>query len=187
MTQKSLDKNWIDDVLIFWFEELTAKDWFVKNDAVDVAITSRFENVYQEISQTVPDECRSSTKAALAGIIVLDQFPRNMFRNSPKAFETDQVALSLAEEAISLGLDEGLNVTERQFLYMPYQHSENGSVQARSIELYSTLGDPNLLDFAQRHKVIIDRFGRFPHRNDTLGRDTTAEEAIFLQQAGSSF
>lgn len=123
----------------------------------------------------------------LAAIIVLDQFPRNMFRDDARAFATDQAALALAKRAISEGTDMRLAPEQRAFIYLPFQHAETRDDQARSIELFTALGNPNNLDFALRHQAIIACFGRFPHRNSVLGRASTAEELAFLQEPGSSF
>lgn len=179
--------DWVDDVLDFWFRELAATDWFRKSDAVDALIVRRFQALHARLERALPDECERSPRAALAGIIALDQFPRNMFRSSPRAFASDAAALSLAERAIERRFDRRLAVAERKFLYMPFQHAEDRAVQTRSVELFAALGDPGTLDYARRHRAIIDRFGRFPHRNAVLGRPTTAEEAEFLSQPGSSF
>jgi uncharacterized protein (DUF924 family) len=120
-------------------------------------------------------------------MIVLDQFPRNMFRDDPRAFATDPHARILLRHMLDMGYDKGLDARQRQFLYMPLQHSENRDDQALSVELNATLGDEDVLKFAKAHKDIIDRFGRFPHRNAILGRESTSEELAFLDQPGSSF
>ena len=120
-------------------------------------------------------------------MIVLDQFPRNIHRGTPDAFASDATALALAAGLIAKGGDRELSEVERQFLYMPYQHAEDLSVQERSLELFRALGNANVLDFATRHRDIIARFGRFPHRNVIVGRASTPEEVAFLQQPGSSF
>jgi uncharacterized protein (DUF924 family) len=123
----------------------------------------------------------------LAAILVLDQFPRNMFRDDPRAFATDQAALTLSKRAIGEGLDLRLPPEQRAFIYMPFQHSEALDDQARSIEIFTSLGAPLNLDFARRHEAIIARFGRFPHRNAVLGRESTEDEIAFLKEPGSSF
>ena len=135
----------------------------------------------------MPDSWLSAPRGWLAAILVLDQFPRNLFRGDARAFATDEAALGLAKRAIAEGIDLKLTPAQRSFVYMPFQHSEEKADQARSIELFTALGNPLNLDFAIRHKDIIDRFGRFPHRNAILGRTTTDEEATFLKQPGSSF
>ncbi len=123
----------------------------------------------------------------LAAILVLDQFPRNMFRGDSRAFAADAAALALAKRAIAEGIDARLSPEQRAFLYMPFQHSEDAADQERSVQLFTALGNLLNLDFALRHKAIIDRFGRFPHRNAILGRATTQDEAAFLKEPGSSF
>jgi uncharacterized protein (DUF924 family) len=177
----------IDEIVAFWFETLKPEDWYRKNPAIDAAITERFGATYEALKTGVPPEWLAEPKGTLAAIIVLDQFPRNMFRDDPRAFATDQAALALAKCAIGEEIDMQLPPEERAFIYMPFQHSEARDDQARSIELFTALGAPLNLDFAQRHQAIIARFGRFPHRNSVLGRASTAEELAFLQEPGSSF
>src|SRR5690606_11134232 len=120
-------------------------------------------------------------REALAYVIALDQFPRNMFRGTPQAFASDALALAIVEHALALGLDAQLDRSGRTFLYMPFQHSEDGEVQARSVELFAALGEEKTLDYARQQRESIERFGRFPHRNDVLGRSSTAEELEFLK------
>lgn len=172
----------MDDVLRFWFEELKPKNWFRRDTVVDAAIRVRFSDIYEQLKDGVPDDWLDSAKAYLAAILILDQFPRNMFRDDDRAFATDGAALSLAKRAIAQGLDEQLAPKERAFLYMPFQHAENADDQARSVGLYTALGNPLNLDFALRHQAVIDRFGRFPHRNQVLGRVSTEEEEAFLAE-----
>ena len=128
----------------------------------------------------------SDPRGSLALVIVLDQFSRNLFRGDPKAFAWDDTALSHARRAIDRGFAPALPVVERQFLYMPFQHSEDLTVQAESVALFETIGE-HALGFARRHQEIIERFGRFPHRNAVLGRESTAEELKFLEEPNSSF
>jgi len=187
MVSRALPDQWERDILNFWFEELSPKDWFVQDIAVDLALTSRFYDLFEHVSTALPQMCETSAKAALAAIIVLDQFPRNMFRNQAKAFDTDDKALELAQGTISRGLDKKLPIEQRQFIYMPFMHSEEPFVQARSIKLFTALASASNLKFAIAHKDIIDRFGRFPHRNEMLGRVSSSEEILFLKQSGSSF
>jgi uncharacterized protein (DUF924 family) len=182
----ALPADWQDKVIGFWFGELTAKDWFggARPD-IDSAISGRFGALHATLSAGAPDA--ATGKDALAAIIVLDQFPRNMFRDSPQAFATDAMALAISEAAIAAGLDHGMRQAERQFLYMPYMHSEDLAVQVRSIELFDSLGDPSVLDYARRHKDVIARFDRFPHRNAILCRASTADEETYLAEPGSGF
>jgi uncharacterized protein (DUF924 family) len=177
----------IDEIVRFWFEELSPKDWYRKDQALDAEITRRFGSSYDALKSGVPASWLATPKGWLAAIIALDQFPRNRFRNDPRAFATDAEALALSKRAIAEGIDMKLAPEERAFIYMPFQHSEDAADQARSIELFTALGIPSNLDFALRHKAIIDRFGRFPHRNAVLGRASTEEESDFLRQPGSSF
>jgi uncharacterized protein (DUF924 family) len=172
----------VDDVLRFWFEELTPKNWFRRDTIVDAAIKVRFGELYEQLKDAVPDDWLLSAKGYLAAIIVLDQFPRNMFRDDARAFVTDAAALALAKRAIAQGFDKRLAPKERAFLYMPFQHAEDAQDQARSVGLFTALGNPFNLDFALRHQAVIDRFGRFPHRNQILGRASTAEEVAFLAE-----
>lgn len=173
--------SWIDTVLHFWFEELQPRAWFTRDQKLDEVIRGRFYELYEQLKQAAPDSVTSDARGCLAAVIVLDQFPRNMFRGSPEAFATDAMALSIAEHAIGATLDLTLTAQQRQFLYMPFQHSEDRAVQARSIELFASLGPDQGITYAQQHKAIIDRFGRFPHRNATLGRLSSAEEIEFLK------
>jgi uncharacterized protein (DUF924 family) len=177
----------IDEIVRFWFEELTPKDWYRKDQALDAEITRRFGGVHDALRSGVPASWLATAKGWLAAIIVLDQFPRNMFRGDPRAFATDAEALALSKRAIAEGVDMQLVPEQRAFLYLPFQHTEDAADQARSVELFTALGIPSNLDFALRHKAIIDRFGRFPHRNAVLGRASTEQEAAFLTQPGSSF
>ena len=184
---------WQEDIIKFWFQELDGKDWFARNEALDRQITQRYITLHGHVEQVAGDDflrrrqLLGSGHQALAGIIVLDQFPRNMFRDTPKAFASDDTALAISQAAIEARLDQGLTVSERQFLYMPHMHAEDPQVQARSVALFSSLDNEVLLGFAVSHKQIIDRFGRFPHRNNILQRPSTAEELAFLNEPGSSF
>jgi uncharacterized protein (DUF924 family) len=177
----------IDDILRFWFDELDPKDWWRKDDALDAKIVARFKPAYEALRKNVPASWLESPEGMLAAILVLDQFPRNMFRDSPQAFATDAEALALAKRAIAEGMDMRLEPRKRAFIYLPFQHVEDRAEQARSVELFAALGQELNLDFAVRHKDVIDRFGRFPHRNAVLGRQSTEEEQEFLKQPGSSF
>jgi len=179
--------QWRKEVHDFWFNELSTEDWFVKNEAVDQQISKRFLALYEHVAKSEPERHVNTGLGALSAIIVLDQFPRNMFRGSPRSFATDQLALAISQAAIALKLDEGLAMNERQFLYMPYMHAEDAGAQARCVELFTSFNNENLLDFAVRHSQIIDRFGRFPHRNEILGRSSTQQEIAFLNEPGSSF
>jgi len=171
------------EVLRFWFGQ-DAKRWFEKNAAFDAEIRTRFLPLYEELSRN--EDWLSQPRDCLARIVVLDQFPRNMFRGSPRAFATDPLALAAAKHAVAKGYDRGMLDVERQFVYLPFEHSESLADQERACELMRPLGD-DLYDWAVRHKRIIERFGRFPHRNEILGRQSTPEEIEFLKQPGSGF
>ncbi|MDA0130048.1 DUF924 domain-containing protein [Vibrio sp. MarTm2] len=176
-----------DIVLKFWFEELEPKDWFMSNDEVDQMITDRFEPLLKSAAQSELYPWRATAAGRLAEILVLDQFSRNVYRNTPQAFSQDPLALALAQEAIELKLDDELSTTEKSFLYMPFMHSESKIIHQKAVELFSQVGLENNYDFEIKHKVIIDKFGRYPHRNAILGRESTAEEIEFLNQPNSSF
>lgn len=177
----------IDEILRFWFETLTPEDWYRKDPVVDSEIAKRFGAAYERLRDGVPPAWLAEPRSMLAAILVLDQFPRNMFRDDPRAFATDRAALALAKRAIGEGLDMRLAPEQRAFIYMPFQHSEAATDQEQSIALFTALGNPLNLDFARKHQAIIARFGRFPHRNSVLGRTSTPAELAFLQEPGSSF
>ena len=174
-------------VLDFWFDTLSPKDWFSKSDELDAAIAEHFAEIHGAAAAGELYSWRHSHEGRLAEILVLDQFSRNLFRDSPRAFAQDGQALVLAQEAIRHGADRALSDDQRAFLYMPYMHSESLAIQRASVLLYQALGRENNLDFAQRHFAIIERFGRYPHRNAILGRESSDEELEFLAQPGSSF
>jgi uncharacterized protein (DUF924 family) len=171
-------------VLDFWFHALKPEDWWTRDETVDANIISCFSSLYERLAEEVPGEWLATPGGRLAAIIVLDQFPRNMFRDDSRAFASDARALEIAGQTVAAGEDEKLGQYERGVLYMPYQHSEDSAMQARSVELFTALGDAAQLDFAIKHKQVIDRFGRFPHRNKILGRESSAEEVVFLNQPG---
>jgi uncharacterized protein (DUF924 family) len=172
-----------EEVLHFWFGR-DPKHWFEKNAAFDAEIRSRFLPLYEELSSNA--DWLSQPRDCLARIVVLDQFPRNMFRGTPRAFATDPLALAAAKHAVAKGYDQDLLPVEKQFVYLPFEHSEGLADQQRACELMKPLGE-DLYGWAVKHKVIIERFGRFPHRNEILGRKSTPEEAEFLKQPGSGF
>ena len=181
------DRSRIDEVLAFWFEELTPDDWFGGGEAVDARIRDRFLALHEALREEVPESWRATARGVLAAVIALDQFPRNLYRGDGQAFAADPAALALATEAIERGLDQAMSNDERKFFYLPFEHSEDPAVQARSVELFATLENEDTLGYALRHKEIIDRFGRFPHRNEVLGRESTPEEIEFLKEPDSSF
>ncbi|RIA56668.1 DUF924 family protein [Dichotomicrobium thermohalophilum] len=168
------------DVLNFWFEELTPEQWW-RDQTLDKQITARFLDLYHRLRRKVPEEWRETPRGVLAAVLVLDQFPRNMFRGTAAAFATDAKARLLAHEAIQHEFDAELNVDERLFLYLPFEHSESPADQARALGLISALGNAQYTEFARQHKKVIDRFGRFPQRNAALVRMSTLEEDAFLE------
>lgn len=181
------DRDAIRSVLSFWFEENGQEQWFRKDDAFDAAIAAHFADLHERSAAGGCDAWAEDADGRMALILVLDQFSRNLFRDSPKAFAQDPAALALARKAIALG-DHVASPKERcLFLFLPFEHSEAIADQGMCRSLFETLGDPHLIDFADRHRVIVERFGRFPHRNAVLGRESTAEELAFLEQPNSSF
>jgi len=174
-------------ILHFWFEELTPKQLFTKDAALDAAIRTRFGATLEAAAQCELFAWRATPEGRLAEIVVLDQFSRNVYRDSPRAFTQDALALALAQELVASGQDRSLPTAQRIFAYMPYMHSESALVHAQAVALFAQPGMEHSLDFELRHKAIIDRFGRYPHRNAVLGRSSTAEELAFLSEPGSSF
>lgn len=176
-----------DRVLNFWFRETDPKYWFAKDDSFDEKVQNLFLETYQTALLGETSSWRRTPEGRLAEIIVLDQFSRNIFRDSADAFKGDPLALRLAQEAVIAGDDQKIPIERRPFLYLPYMHSEDPKVHEKAIELFSQKGLESNLKFEISHKKIIDRFGRYPHRNKVLGRASTPEELDFLKQPGSSF
>lgn len=176
-------------VIPFWFSGEVKQKWWVKDAGFDAEIKEKFLPLYESMKGGVPSECLVSGEAYLTCIIVLDQFSRNMFRDTPQAFVTDKLALDMATEACRKGLDADLSDEQVGVLYMPFMHSEDVEVQEDAIRLFASRPylEENQLDFAIAHKKIIDRFGRYPHRNEILGRESTDEEIAFLKEPNSSF
>jgi len=187
MTVNAASEEWIGDVTGFWFEELGRAGWFGKDAAVDRQIRDRFVLLYEVLATWPAGDALASAERALATVIVLDQFPRNIFRDTPQAFATDELARAVAHGAIEKGLDKKLSPERRVFLYLPFEHSEDARDQARAVALISSLGDPEFTRYALAHRDVIDRFGRFPHRNAILDRPSRPEEEEFLNKPGSSF
>ena len=173
-----------EEVITFWFEESTPGQWFKKSDEFDAKVRERFENVYRQVVAGETEDWRSKPEGRLAEVIVLDQFSRNMFRDDPQAFAHDSLALVLAQEAIRVGDDQKLDTIKRRFLYMPFMHSESKKVHETAVKLFKTLGHKETIDYEIKHKDIIDRFGRYPHRNEVLGRTSTPEEIAFVKEHG---
>lgn len=175
------------DVIKFWFEEIEPVQRFKKDPEFDQLICARFKQTHKLARQGLLYTWRDHPLDALAEIIVLDQFSRNMFRDEPRAFAQDTLALVLAQEAIRRKLDTELEPRYRAFLYMPFMHSESAEIHEIALFLFDQPGLEDNYNFEIKHKAIIDRFGRYPHRNEILGRESTAEEKEFLSQPGSSF
>ncbi|MFZ0852740.1 MAG: DUF924 family protein [Hyphomicrobiaceae bacterium] len=179
--------TWTTDVLRFWFEETAPDQWFKKDDAFDQSVRAHFRQTHEHVASLSREDCSTDPDTALAAIIVLDQFSRNMFRGTTRAFASDPQALRIAETAIANGFDRQVSAGVRLFFYLPFEHAEAGEAQARSVALITALADPELVKWAEAHKAVIDRFGRFPHRNAILGRTSTLQELEFLQLPGSAF
>ena len=175
------------DILHFWFEELTDKQHFVKDPALDAAMRERFGATLEAAARCELFAWRATLEGRLAEILVLDQFSRNIFRGTPRAFAQDALALVLAQELVARGHDQRLPVAQRAFAYMPYMHSESLLIHEQAVQLFSQPALEGNLDFELRHKTIIERFGRFPHRNHILGRASSASEITFLSEPGASF
>ncbi|WP_144208901.1 DUF924 family protein [Shewanella donghaensis] len=177
----------VNSVIDFWFKEIDPTQWFKKDLQFDLLITSRFGKLHR---QAVAGELwlwRQSPQGRLAEIIVLDQFSRNIYRDKANAFSADPMSLALAQEALSRSDDTLLTAVERTFLYMPYMHSESLEIHQQALKLFKNNGLESNYQFELKHLKIIEEFGRYPHRNSLLNRDSTAEELAFLSQPGSSF
>jgi len=168
--------------LKFWFEQTEPDQWFEKDPTFDASIRERFFGLHEILVSRRNNGLLADAQTALASVIVLDQMSRNMFRDTPRAFAADPQALWVAAAAIVRGFDAGLPKNQRTFMYLPFEHSEDRQSQARSVALMASLGDPELQKWAEAHRAIVDRFGRFPHRNGVLGRISTPEEIEILQQ-----
>lgn len=175
------------DILRFWFEETEPSQWFKKDLAFDALIKERFSAIHEQIVRGEKSDWRKTIHGRLAEIIVLDQFSRNLFRKQPQSFAYDGMALVLAQEAMTSGKLDELTTQERSFLYMPLMHSESLVIHEEAVKRFAEKGMEQNLDFEQKHRDILVRFGRYPHRNTILGRTSTAEEIDFLKEPGSSF
>jgi uncharacterized protein (DUF924 family) len=185
-----------DEVLDFWFGREGEpgygefrEEWFRKDPEFDREVRDRFEELHEQAAAGALDGWKEDARSCLALVIILDQFPRNMYRGDPRSYATDGKAQETAEYAVDHALDRELPEFQRMFLYMPFMHSEDLAHQRRSVELFRGLGEDeaDADSYAVRHMEIVERFGRFPHRNEVLGRPTTPEEAEFLKEPGSSF
>jgi len=177
----------LDEVLTFWFKEIEPRNWWAVDPAFDTLVRSRFSGLLQQATAGELFAWRTSARGRLAEVIVLDQVSRNIYRGMAQAFSQDPQALALSQEAVASGSLLELNEAERTFLLMPYMHSESRLVHVQAEALFKQFAPPDNHGFELRHKAIIDRFGRYPHRNQVLGRVSSEEEVEFLKQPGSSF
>ncbi|MES2675790.1 MAG: DUF924 family protein [Pseudomonadota bacterium] len=176
-----------NEILKFWFEDISPAMWWTSDENFDAQVKHRFLPLLQQAAQGEFYTWRNDPRGRLAEIIVLDQFSRNIYRNTPAAFAQDPMALVLAQEAITHNIPQYLSEAERGFLLLPYMHSESKKIHEFAEPLYRNLAAKGNYEFELKHKAIIDRFGRYPHRNSILGRISTDEELEFLKQPGSSF
>ena len=175
------------DILHFWFTELTPKQHYAKDAALDETIRTHFGATLEAAARCELFAWRATPEGRLAEILVLDQFSRNVYRDTARAFAQDALALALAQELVASGQDRSLPLTQRSFAYMPYMHSESALIHAQAALLFAQPGMEDTLRFELRHQEIIERFGRYPHRNVLLGRASTPEELAFLSEPGSAF
>jgi uncharacterized protein (DUF924 family) len=174
-------------ILQFWFHEIQPAQWWKVDPEFDRLIADRFGDLHRQATRVELFDWRSDPKGRLAEVIVLDQFSRNIYRGASRAFESDALALALAQEAVAAQADIGLTEDERTFLYMPYMHSESRKIHEVAERLFREHTPKGNYEFELRHKAIIDRFGRYPHRNAILGRESTPDELAFLATPGSRF
>jgi uncharacterized protein (DUF924 family) len=178
-----------ENILNFWFEDTSPQQWFQVNEEFDQIIYDRYFDIYERAKTGSLKDWEVDAEGCLALCLILDQFPRNMFRGKPDAFETDKAALLISKQALHKGLDQVLSPVKRRFLYLPFEHSENMQDQKKSCELFKSMqaDDPLGYEYALRHMHVIEKFGRFPHRNKILGRENTPEEAEYLKEPGAGF
>lgn len=177
-----ISDNWHEDVLKFWFEELEPKQWYMSSKELDASITERFKQLVLALSENLPSNVKDQSEKCLAAIICFDQFSRNIFRGEGKAFAFDDLALELAVYIIDNGWDKAMDPTRKQFAYMPFMHSEDIAVQKRALVIFKNMGEKTF-EYAKKHHDIIEKFGRYPHRNACLGRENTPEEIEYLKDA----
>jgi len=181
------EKLKLGEVLRFWFQELTADQWFAGGEELDTEITDRFPDIHGQVAAGEFWKYRTDAHSYLAEVITLDQFSRQLFRGTGQAFAYDGQALTLSQQAIAAGLDQQLSLEERQFLYMPFMHSESKVIHKEALTLFESLGNDETIKCEKIHKDIIDQFGRYPHRNNALGRTPTKEEAEYLEKNQEDF
>ena len=170
-----------EEIIKFWFEEIEPSQWFAKSDEFDKVIIERFSEIHSKAIKCELHNWRTEAQGRLAEIIILDQFSRNMFRDSALSFAYDSLALALSQEAISVRADKELTAIERSFLYIPFMHSESLEIHKVAMELFKKNGIESSIEYEIKHKEIIERFGRYPHRNEILGRKSTKEELEFMK------
>jgi uncharacterized protein (DUF924 family) len=175
------------EVLAFWFDAAHESFWFEKSEAFDRLCVAALLPAHERATAGALAQWRETAEGSLSLVLLLDQLPRNAFRGEPRAFASDALARAVARHALAAGHDLAVDATRRLFLYLPFEHSEDLADQFLSEALFATLGSEETLFYATRHREIVERFGRFPHRNAALGRDTTAEERAFLAEPHSSF
>ncbi|WP_111980319.1 DUF924 family protein [Algibacillus agarilyticus] len=176
-----------NEIIHFWFSELDPQQWWKKDKTFDLMIEKRFGVLHKQAQLGELNHWRKTAEGSLAEIIILDQFSRNIYREQPESFTNDPLALALSQHAIAKRFDLELSETKRVFMYMPYMHSESALIHCEALKLYTALGNANTLAFELKHKAIIDKFNRYPHRNKILGRVSTPDEIAFLKQENSSF
>jgi uncharacterized protein (DUF924 family) len=176
-----------EEVIRFWFEEISPKQWWARDAGFDKELAVRFGATHGAATRCELYMWREQPVGRLAEVVVLDQFSRNIYRDEPRSFAHDPLALCLAQEAVRIGADQALPEEQRVFLYMPFMHSESAAIHEWAIKLFGALESKSNLEYERRHKKIIDQFGRYPHRNRILGRPSTPEEVDFLSEKGSSF
>ena len=174
-------------IIDFWFNAIDSKQWFKKDDEFDLLLTAQFSQLQASAVKSELFHWRQDAEGRLAEIIVIDQFSRNIHRDTPLAFANDPLALALAQEAVSIGCLEDLDPIKQSFLLMPYMHSESAAIHEVAVELFKSTGLDNTIEYELRHQKIIKQFGRYPHRNKILNRESSAEELEFLKTPGSAF
>lgn len=173
-------------VISFWFEEISPKQQFIKDEELDVEIKRRFGPLHASLKEDASSFTKTP-QGALAAILVFDQFSRNMFRGSGQAFETDPLALSIAKELVAAGADKDMPDNHRTFVYMPFMHAETLEDQEQSVALFTELGATSNINYAIKHLEVVEEYGRFPHRNKALKRVSTAQERAFINTPGTAF
>jgi uncharacterized protein (DUF924 family) len=177
----------LEEIIRFWFEEISPRQWWARQAEFDQQLTVRFGATHAAATRCELYLWREQPAGRLAEVLVLDQFSRNIYRDDPRSFAFDPLALCLAQEAVRIGADRALPEKQRPFLYMPFMHSESAEIHKWALKLFGALGNKSNLDSERRHKKVIDRFGRYPHRNRILGRPSTPEEIDFLAREDPRF